>query len=232
MDAVSSKHAGAASLSLLAHALLLYALGRYALLPRPAKPAPARVVWLETPVRLAPMPAELSRPQPSAPESVPQRTAERETLPRQTAEPEAGPDHAPETETERDAAAESTAPTIDWAAERERAVAAAIERQRHEATLRQFGFADVSPAGPPAEPGRSSSIFDSVSAGRAGITYRDSFGVTIRWISDTCYSQSGTGSLFARFETPMVICTRRTPRRDLFKDIRPSYLPEFWQASP
>jgi hypothetical protein len=121
---------------------------------------------------------------------------------------------------------------IDWQREARRVVDSAREQREREARYRTFSLSDVVPGSPPqGEPRPRRSVFDSPAAGRAGLSYQDASGATVRWISDACYSVSGgVGNIFAfplsvaAADLPNVTCVRLIPRSDLFEHIKPAYL--------
>ena len=121
---------------------------------------------------------------------------------------------------------------VDWEEERRQAVARVREQREREEAYRTFSLDDVGEDAPQEEAGQpSKSVFDSATAWRSGMTYVDSTGATIEWVSDRCYRKSGgAGNIFAfpdsvaAADIPMTACVRLIPRRDLFEDAKPEYL--------
>jgi len=124
---------------------------------------------------------------------------------------------------------------VDWEEERRQAVERARAQREREEGYITFSFDDLIEGGVSEgreEPGApSNSVFDSATAWRAGMTYVDSSGATIEWVSDRCYKKSGgVGNIFAFPESvaaadiPMTACVRLIPRRDLFEHAKPEYL--------
>lgn len=105
--------------------------------------------------------------------------------------------------------------------------ARAREAILHRPRPRSFSLADLEPETPPEEPGPERGIFESPSAGRAGLEERTALGQTVRWVSDECFQTIGMGNMFGFpagadiYNMPMTNCVRGRPRRDLFRHLKP-----------
>jgi hypothetical protein len=236
--------------SIIFHAVVLYAVSRGSWRAEDSddRERPPIVLWLtEVPMRVD-ADADLRRPPPDEPprsDDAPpgvvdeQRAPDASDPPLAPVAPRSARDERDPSDDERaDSAEAATAPRrvivearIDWEREARRVVESAREQRERDARYRTFSLNDVVPGSPRGEPGRRKSVFDSPAAGRAGLSYQDASGATVRWISDACYSVSGgVGNLFAfplsvaAADLPNVTCVRLIPRSDLFEHVKPGYL--------
>ena len=127
---------------------------------------------------------------------------------------------------------------INWRAASERALADIREQRAVEEGYRTFSIDDLRSGSATKGKGegegagkRTRSIFEQMSAERAGLTYKDATGATVRWITGDCSSTSdGFGHAFAfpdsvlAADLPVVVCGRSKPRSDLFESAKPTYL--------
>ena len=229
-----------ALVSVVLHAVLIYAVSREAwIAAAPDERRSPSVIWLDAlppasaPPEAAredadPRPVVAPEPAPSTRSESPRRAeADVRAEPASRTEPPVEPAPAPESPAppEVDLGSDEQnriePPSIDFEAERQRAVALVIEQQARERGYRTFSLDDLVDEPPPdAEPGAEQDVFAGPSSGPAAMRPGRARTRLGRAISEICNDLTGGIGVLGLFS----LCAEEGERADFFGHLRPAYM--------